>query len=149
MKIAKYLFAIWAGVLIYALLSTIFGEMGFYAQRQLEKEQRKQVENLDALKRINQDLEDSVNSLLYDKDSLLVFAREQGYAAGEERFIRIVGLKIMQNNKNQAGNVVIAAEPQHVSDRVLRIIAFCAGVTIFICILTFDFLLMLREKSEK
>ena len=146
MKAAKYLFAIWAGVLIYTLLSVSFGAMGVSAQGQLEKEQKKQEENVAALKQINLELEDTVNSLLYDKDTLAVYAREQGFASEKERFIRIVGLGLSQKNKTQAGSVVFAAEPQYAPDQTIRIIAFCIGITVFICMAAFDFLKSFREK---
>ena len=145
MKAVKYLFALWAGVLIYALLSVIFGAKGISAYRQLQHEQEKQEANIENLKFINRELEDTVNSLLYDKDTLTVFARQQGYASPHERFIRIVGLGGTQKLKNSAGELIAAAEPQYIPDRTLRIIAFCMAITVFICIAVFDFMRFLRE----
>jgi cell division protein FtsB len=146
MNAAKYIFAFWAGVLIYALLTLILGPKGFSAYRQLEKEQEKQAANVENLKILNRDLGNDMNSLLYDKDTMTVYAREQGYASLNERFIRIVGLGVNQKNRSHVGGVVTAAEPQYSSDRTLRIIALSAGITIFICIAISDFLKNLREK---
>ena len=119
MKVVKYLFALWAGVLIYASLSFFFGAMGVSAYRQLEKEQKRQEENIESLKLINRGLEDTMNSLLYDKDTLAVFARGQGYASAGERFIRIVGLGGGRSFRNTAGEVVVAVDPQYIPDRTL------------------------------
>ena len=146
MKSVKYLFALWAGVLIYALLSVFFGAKGLSAYRQLQNEQKKQEQNIENLKLINRELEDSVNSLLYDKDTLAVFAREQGYASKNERFIRIVGLGVSQKTRTFAGEIIFAADPQYIADRTLRIIAFCTAITIFICLAVFDFMKFLRER---
>ena len=146
MKAAKYLFALWAGVLIYALLSVIFGPEGFSAYFQLEKERSKQEANIENLKTINHKLEDIVNSLLYDKDTLAVYAREQGYASKQERFIRIVGLGTGQKYNTQAGSVIDTAEPQFLPDKTLRVIALYAGFTVFLCMLMFDILKILRER---
>ena len=146
MKAVKYLFALWAGLLVYASLTIVFGAAGFSAYRQLEKEQKKQEANIENLKLINRELEDTVNSLLYDKDTLSVYAREQGYASQFERFIRIVGLGVSHKTRISAGEVVFAAEPQYAPDRTLRIIAFCMGITIFISMCVFDFLKYLGSR---
>ena len=146
MKAPKYLFAVWAGVLIYTSLSVFFGAMGFSAHRQLEKEQKNQEANVESLKIINRKLEDVVNSLLYDKDTLAMYARELGYASERERFVRVVGLGITQKNRMSPGTVILVAEPQYTPDRTLRIIALCSGITIFICMAIFYILKFLRER---
>ena len=146
MKAVKYLFALWAGVLIYASLSVVFGAQGISAYHQLQSEQKKQESNIEELKLVNRELEDTMNSLLYDEDTLAVFAREQGYASPRERFIRIVGLGGYQKIRSSAGEIVVAAEPQYIADRTLRIIAFCAGITVLFCMAAFDFMRFLRER---
>ena len=142
----KYLFPLWTGLFIYALLSFLYGGMGFSAYYQLENEKAKQEANVANLKQINRELDSSMNSLLYDKDTLAVYAREQGYASTTEKFIRIVGLGPSIQNRNSAGEVVIAAEPQYVPDQTLRIIAFCTVITIVICMAMFDLMKYLRER---
>ena len=146
MKAVKYLFALWAGVLIYASLSVFFGAKGISAYHQLQSEQKKQEANIEDLKLINRELENTMNSLLYDKDTLSIFAREQGYASPQERFIRIVGLGGYQKVRTSAGEVVVAAEPQYITDRTVRIISFCMAITVFFCMAAFDFMKFLREK---
>ena len=146
MSAVKYLFVVWAGILIYSSLSFFYGVMGFSAYHQLENEQVRQEANLDNLKQINRELDDSMNSLLYDKDTLAVYAREQGFASPSEKFIRIVGLGLNQKVRNSPGEVRAAAEPQYIPDRTIRIIAACTGITLLICFAAFDLLKMLREK---
>ena len=145
MKAAKYLFPVWVGVLIYASLSFLFGAKGVSAHFQLEKEQKKQEANIESLRLTNQELEGTMNSLLYDKDTLAVHAREQGYASEQEQFIRIVGLGVTQKNNTSAGQVIIAADPQYTPERIHMIISFCAGASILICMLVFDVLRFIRE----
>jgi len=146
MKALKYIFALWAGVVIYASLSVIFGAMGFSAYHQLQGEQQRQEVNIDNLKLLNRTLEDNMHSLLYDKDTLTVYAREQGYASPQEKFIRIVGLGTNQKTNTSSGEVVAAVEPQYTPDRTLRIIAFCTVITIGICMAGFDVMKYLRDK---
>ena len=145
MQAAKYLFAVWAGVLIYVMLTVFFGAKGVYAQYQLEKEYKKQEENMVNLGLINRKLKDFVNSLMYNEDTLLVYAREQGYASPRERFVRIVGLGINQQNITNPGTVLIAAEPQYTQNWLFGLISLCTGLTILISAAIFDFLKSLRE----
>jgi len=142
---AKYLFSLWAGVLIYASLFLISGAKGFSTHRQLENEKKKQEANIENLKIINKELEEAMNSLLYDKDTLAVYAREQGYASSRERFVRIVGLGVNQKNKTFPGKVIAAAEPQYTPEKTIMMISFCAGATIFLCMAVFDILKFFRD----
>lgn len=146
MNAAKYLVPLWIGVLIYVSLSLLFGAKGLSAHLQLENELKKQEANMEELININRELGNAVNSLLYDKDTLAVYARGQGYASEEERFVRIVGLGVSKKSRTYAGDVVAAFAPQYTPDRILRIIALCAGFTIFICIALSDFRKFLRER---
>jgi cell division protein FtsB len=145
MKMAKYLFSLWAGVLIYASLFLLFGAKGFSAHRQLENEKKKQEINIESLKSINQELEDTMNSLLYDKDTLAVYAREQGYASPQERFMRIVGLGVNQKNKTFPGRAIAVADPQYTQDKTIMMIAFCSGASILLCMAVFDILKLFRD----
>ena len=146
MRLEKYLFAVWAGVLIYSMLTLFFGAKGVYAQYQLEKEYKKQEENIEALGLINQKLKNFVNLLRFDEDTLLVYAREQGYASSQERFVRIVGLGVNQQNVTNPGTVVVAAEPQYTQNWISAFIAFCSGLTILFSVAIFDLLKYLRER---
>lgn len=146
MKAVKYLVALWAGILVYTSLALFFGSMGLSAYSQLEKEQEKQEVNIENLRLINHELGDTVNSLLYDKDTLAIYAREQGYASRQERFIRIVGLGGNHYVRNSAGDITVAADPQYIPDRTLRIIATCTAITLFICMAAFDLMKSIRER---
>ena len=146
MKAVKYLFAFWAGILIYTLMSVIFGVTGFSAYRQLQGEIRKQETNVRDLRLINAELENTMNSLLYDRDTLALYAREQGYAAGQEKFIRIVGLGRNEKAVSTAGEIVVAENPQYISDKTIKIIALSMAITILICMAAFDFMKYLRDQ---
>ena len=146
MKAVKYLFALWAGVLMYALLAFVFGAKGLSAYHQLQNEQARQEANIENLRQINRELENTMNSLLFDRDTLAVFAREQGFATRQERFIRIVGLGGYQKTRTSVGELVVAAAPQHISNLTLKIIAFCTGITILICMAVFDLMKFIRER---
>jgi cell division protein FtsB len=139
MRAAKYLVALWIGVIIYALSSANSGAMGFKAFHQLEAERDKEKANIEELMIINRNLENAKDALLYDRDTLAVYAREQGFAGADERFIRIVGLGNAPKMMTSPGRIVTALPPEHTPDRFLRIFSFCAALTVLICFGAYDF----------
>ena len=146
MEVEKYVFAIWVGVLIYASLAISFGAKGLSAQSQLEKELKRQEENIGTLGLAEKGLEDVKYSLMYDEDTLIVYVREQGYASPREQFARIVGLGTNQKNLTDPGNVIVAAAPQYTQNQTLRVISFCVGIVMLFCAAVFDLLKHLRER---
>jgi cell division protein FtsB len=149
MRTIKYLAALWVGATVYALFSITSGPAGLSAYHQLEDERDKQLVNIEALELTNQELENAKNALLYDTDTLTVYAREQGFASPEEKFIRIVGLENTQKPKSSPGLVVSAALPQHIPHRNLRIFSFCASLSILICMGAYDFLKFLKSRESR
>jgi len=149
MKAAKYLFVFWAGIFVYTSLSISFGATGLSAQRQLERELQKQEENIQVLMQINRELEDAMNSLLFDSETLAIHARNLGFASEQERFVRIVGLGVNQRNITNAGTVVIAAQPQYASNRTFRIIALSTGIMIFVSMIIFDVFDLYQKKLNR
>jgi cell division protein FtsB len=144
-KVLKYLFALWAGVLIYTMLSLSVGARGLSAYAQLTEERAKQEAGIESLRRINRELENSMNSLVHDEDTVSVYARELGLARAEERFIRIVGLGGYQQTRTAAGEVVPISAPQFMSNRSIQLIALFSGLTVLICMIAFDFMKALKE----
>ena len=78
--------------------------------------------------------------------SVAVYAREQGYASGSERFIRIVGLGLTQRIVTNPGDVVMIARPQFTPDQAIRIIAIGTGIVILICMAIFDILRIIKYR---
>jgi cell division protein FtsB len=148
MRAIKYLAALWVGVVVYVVFSAASGPMGLSAYYQLEDERDKQIANIEALETANQELENVKDALLYDKDTLAVYAREQGFASPEEKFVRIVGLESAQKPKSSPGLVVSAAAPQYIPHRNLRIFSFCAALSILICMGAYDFLRFLKSRES-
>jgi cell division protein FtsB len=145
MKIFKYLIGIWTVIAIYSFFSFITGPKGLFAYNQLLAEREQQWSNIRTLGIINEELEKTRNNLLFDHDTLLVHARQMGYAQEDERFIRIVGLRNNITTSVAIGNVYVIKEPDFLSDKVIKIVSLCLGLLIF------AFLLMLEiiEKRSR
>ncbi|MDR3167719.1 MAG: septum formation initiator family protein [Treponema sp.] len=148
MKSIKYLLAVWTGVLIYGLCSFFNGAMGISAYRHLEDERLRQEKNMETLKVINKELETAKDALLYDRDTLLSYAKDLGYGEKNERFIRIVGLGNTKKQRTNPGQTVLTVQPEFIPDKTLKIISFCAALTVFICLAIFDLLGFFQEKNE-
>jgi cell division protein FtsB len=143
MKLQKPLIALWAAFVLSCLISIVFGESGIIATSRLEAEKERLAENMTALRRLNGELEGSLQSLTSDPDALTLRAREMGYsAASDERYIRIPGLAASQRRTAQAGNYLRAAYPAAIPDSSIRIIGTVSGVLLFV-------LLTLRERRRR
>jgi cell division protein FtsB len=148
MRAIKYLAALWVGAAVYAVFSITSGPVGLSAYHQLEDERDRQLVNIEALELTNQELENTRNALLYDKDTLTLYAREQGFASPDEKFIRIVGFESAQKPKSSPGLVAPAAPPQYVPHRNLRIFSFCAALSVLICMGAYDLLMYLKSSKR-
>jgi cell division protein FtsB len=138
MRAFKYLIALWTAIAVYGVFSLLAGAVGLSAYQQLLADREKQWINMETLRLINGELENTKNSLLYDRDTIAVYARDLGYGKKDERFIRIVGLGGMKNPHASAGQIKRAGEPDFIPDRTLKIAALCAGLAVFALLLIFD-----------
>jgi len=138
MRVFKYIIGIWAAITVYTLFSFFSGPKGVSAYSQLSVEKEAQWSNILELANINEELERTKNSLVFDYDTLMVHARQMGFAQENERFIRIVGLGSIKNTPYLTGNVYFAKEPDFLSDKIIKITAFCAGLLLFTLLLILE-----------
>jgi cell division protein FtsB len=142
MRVFKYLFALWTAVAVYTLFSFLGGPGGLSAYNYLLSEKERQLANIRELGIINDELEKTKNNLLYDQDTLLIYARQMGYGYEDERFVRIVGLGNKTNTPAVTGKVYVAQNPDFISDKSIKIVALCAGLLVF----AFVFMLELIDR---
>jgi cell division protein FtsB len=140
MRAFKYLFAFWTACVVYSISSTLAGAAGFSSYHKLELERDKQRTNMENLRLINEKLENTKNSLLYDRDAIAVQARKLGYGRDNEKFVRIVGLGGIRHPDTAAGRLVVAEKPDSIPDRTLKILSFSTGAVIFALFLALDLL---------
>jgi cell division protein FtsB len=140
MRVGKYLLGLWIAAAVYTFFSVLSGPKGVSAYGELLTERERQWNNLKNLGAVNEELEKTKNSLLYDKDTLAVYARQLGYGEENERFIRIVGLGGSKIPHAAAGQVDFAASPDQVPANTIKIAALCAGLAVCILFLVLDLL---------
>jgi cell division protein FtsB len=143
----KYLIALWTAVAVYAAVSFFAGAAGLSAYEELNAERERQRANMETLSLINEELENSKNALLYDRDTIAVYARKLGFGERDEKFVRIVGLGGSARKQRTApGQIVTADKPASMPDRSISIIAICAGLAVFAALLVSDILTFRFEK---
>jgi cell division protein FtsB len=139
-RLVKYLLALWVSVAVYAGMSLLAGGQGILAYNGLLAEQKKQEENMETLRRINTELENERNALLYDHDTIRLHARNLGLGGEDEKFARIVGLGQAPKNPPGPGDVVSAGAPPSAGNTVIRIVSIFAALAVFIAFLIQDLL---------
>jgi cell division protein FtsB len=119
-------------VAVYTGLSYFAGFKGISAYQDLAAEQEQQELNMKTLEQINRDLENTQNALLYDRDTIRVYARNLGFGEEDEKFIRIVGMEQARNAPLSPGEVRIAEKRQAMKQRTIQLISIFAALAVFI-----------------
>ncbi|WP_010255913.1 septum formation initiator family protein [Treponema primitia] len=140
MRFLKYLIAVWTTLAVYTVSAFFVGPTGSYAYKQLSAEREKQRTNIEALQNLNQELAGTVNSLTYDSDTIMIYARELGYGASNENFVRIVGLGGAKKQRTTAGQITIPRSPGFIPERILWFLAFCAGIGVLVLLSISEFM---------
>jgi cell division protein FtsB len=149
MRALKYIISLWTAAAVYSLFSLFSGTMGFSAYKQLRMERDKQQANMEALQRINKDLEGAMDALRYDSDTIAVYARELGYGSEEEHFIRIVGLPGAKKQRITAGQIIRPRMPDSIPDKAIRILSLSIGLAVFIWLGISDFFKSRRSPNGR
>jgi len=145
MRIFKYILGIWAAIAVYTVFSFLAGPKGLDAYNYLLSEKEQQRTNIRELGLLNEELQRQRNNLIYDHDTMLVYARQMGYGHEDERFIRIVGLPNIKPVPTEVGIIYSAQKPGYISERIFKIAALCVGLMLF----AFFFMLELIERRSR
>jgi cell division protein FtsB len=148
-RIFKYLIGIWTAIAVYSIFSFLSGPNSISSYNQLLLEREKQIANLNELEIINEELEKERNNLLFDYDTLMVHARQIGYAQEDERFIRIVGLENIKTAPIITGKVYLVREADYISDKKIKITALCSGLIVFSFFLMLDLVEFTTSRLNK
>jgi cell division protein FtsB len=130
MRAIKYLLVLWVFAAVYAGMSIAAGGQGFSAYNELLEERKKQEANMETLRRINTELENRQNALLYDHDTIRVYARDLGLGERGEKFVRIVGLGQAGKALLLPGEVVTAEKARFMNNGTIGIIAIFTALAV-------------------
>ena len=152
MRALKYIMPLWIGIVIYSVTVITIGKTGLRAYDDLSREREKQRLNLEKLYGTNDSLSGIRDALKYDSDTIAVYARDLGFGAEDERFIRIVGQDGGRPPQIDEGEMFQIETSDFTNDKTLRGVAVCAAGVLFLFLLFTDLLKALsgedREKRQ-
>lgn len=139
MKRLHFLLSIVLGIFVYVLLSFVCGKNGVLAQHYMQeqfeilslKERQLQKQN-DYLKNIKE-------SLLFDDDVVLSYAKKIGFVGENEKIIKINGLKLTNNVPLEVEKPYFKTMPSYIDEKICKI----SGFVVF---LVFSLLSLLKDK---
>jgi cell division protein FtsB len=138
MRAVKYCLALLIAAVVYTGMSFFTGFRGISAYNDLLEEHKKLEANMETLKRINTELENTRNALLYDHDTIRVYARDLGLGERNEKFIRIVGLGRNRVAPLFPGEIIAAEAPPFLNNKIIGMVSIFAALTVLIGFLVQD-----------
>lgn len=131
MKSLKFLLPVFAGIIVYTVLSVCIGPRGLWAMRQLAGERARLATNLDTLRTINEDLDARFQCLSADPDTISVYAHELGYVADGERLIRLAGFTGGIDRTFDCGTALSVNAPKYLPEWMCKFFGVFAGICSF------------------
>jgi hypothetical protein len=128
------------GIVIYAVTVMTIGKTGIHSYNDLSRERDKQRLHLERLYGINENLSGIRDALKYDGDTIAVYARDLGFGAEDERFIRIVGGDHARLPQIHEGEMLRVETGAFIDDKTLRVIAVCVAGVLFLFLFFIDLL---------
>lgn len=138
MNSVKYLFSLLAGLLVYVLLSVIYGQNGVFALRQLESQKRIISAHMQEVQNINDDLNLEKTAIRDDADVIAAYARRMDYIFDDEKIVKIKGLVVSEPSMYDTGTVMKGASVEFLSEWYCKGAGLVVGILLFFALLLFD-----------
>ena len=152
MKRAKYLTVLFAGTLVYVVMSLCFGQNSLKCYSQMEEQKRIVSKQKAEIQSINTELTLELSALKNDKAVIAAYARKMDYVSDGEQLVKITGLKPYQNTLYDTGSVIRHVEPSYVSEKLCKMCALCAAMLVLLLMIIYDFkkgnLSFTKQKKE-
>ena len=139
MKRAKYLTVLFAGTLVYVVLSLCFGQNSLRCYSQMEEQKRIVSKQKAEIQNINTELTLELNALKNDKAVIAAYARKMDYVSDDEKLVKITGLKPYQNALYDTGTVVRHQELDFVSEKICKMAGITAALLVLLLMIVYDF----------
>ncbi len=131
MKRYKFVLPIFAGTLVYGMLSFSVGPRGLIPMSRLAGQKTALAENLDALNTIKEDLNARMQNLTADPDTISVYAHELGYVAEGEQLIKLAGFSGGIDRNLSAGNTFTPILPEYLPEWICKTFGIISGLLAF------------------
>ncbi len=138
MKRTKYLFVIFAGTLIYVLLSITFGQNSIKCYKYMENQRKLLSVRTNDISNINNELTLELTALKNDKAVIAAYARKLDYLADDEKLVKINGLKFSQNTIYDPGTVLKHTEIGYMSEKLCKLLSLIISIIMLIVFIMYD-----------
>lgn len=128
----KAVFPIFITAFVYAVLTVFFGPKGLQAEKFMKNQRDSLVTHVNALNKINNELDDIIRNLTYDSNTIAIYANELGYINANEGIIKLVNFTPNSGNKLHPGTSLEIQQPKFLSDYFCKTIACSAGLIILL-----------------
>ncbi|MBO4546207.1 MAG: septum formation initiator family protein [Treponema sp.] len=149
MKTGKYLPALLAGTLAYALLSFFWGQNGVWAQKQLEAQKKIISARTQEIQNINDDLNLEKTAIRDDADVIAAYARKLDYVFPGEKLVKIKGLGAAKGLMYETGSVLKSAPVAYVSEWFCKGAGLAVGLLLAAATFLFDVSYGVKSISKK
>ena len=139
MKRAKYLTVLFAGTLVYVILSLSLGQNSLKCYSQMEEQKRIVSKQKAEIQNINTELQLELSALKNDKAVIAAYARKMDYVLDGEKLVKITGLKPYQNQLYDTGSVIRHQDPEYVSEKLCKAGGVVAALLVLLIMLIYDF----------
>ncbi len=149
MKTAKYLPALLAGTLAYAIISIFWGQSGVWAQKQLEEQKKVISVHTQEIQKINDELNLEKTAIRDDADVIAAYARKLDYVFEDERLVKIKGLAVSEPSLYDTGTVLKSAPVAYVSEWFCKGAGLAVGLLMAAAIFLYDMSYGVKSFSSK
>lgn len=149
MKTGKYLPALLAGTLAYAILSFFWGQNGVWAQKQLEAQKKVISARTQEIQNINDDLNLEKTAIRDDADVIAAYARKLDYVFPGEKLVKIKGLGAAKSIMYDTGSVLKSVPVAYVSEWFCKGAGLAVGLLLAAAIFLFDVSYGVKSFSKK
>lgn len=137
MKRLSLIMPVVAGTLIYSLISMVAGPKGILPQQELLAQYAVITDNTEKLTMKHMELEQLLNNLTADHDTITVYAHELGLVSEGERLIRLAGFNGGITRINDPGIVISVRKPSFIPEWICKLAGITAGL-LSICLLFWE-----------
>ena len=149
MKTAKYLPALLAGTLAYAIISIFWGQSGVWAQKQLEEQKIVISVHTQEIQKINDELNLEKTAIRDDADVIAAYARKLDYVFEDEKLVKIKGLAVSEPSLYDTGTVLKSAPVAYVSEWFCKGAGLAVGLLMAAAIFLYDMSYGVKSFSKK
>ncbi len=120
-------------VFVYAALSGFFGPKGLYSKKFMETQRDALIAKVNSLNLTGNDLDNHIEDLRNDPDTIAIYAHELGYIYENEGIIKLAGFNSELSKMLNPGAPLKISQPHFISDYICKTISFSFGIIVIIC----------------